>query len=140
MKVLTIRQPWAQLIAAGVKDVENRTWRTGVRGRIAIHSSAAPAKGADKEAVWDVLKRVHGGNLVAAGKSFLDLAYAPLGAIIATADLVDCVEESDSPWFFGPYGFVLRNVEKLEKPIPAKGKLWFWEFAVEGWKGESDGK
>lgn len=26
MKALTIRQPWADLIMAGVKDVENRTW------------------------------------------------------------------------------------------------------------------
>jgi hypothetical protein len=28
MKCLTIRQPWAELIAAGIKRVENRTWKT----------------------------------------------------------------------------------------------------------------
>ena len=27
MKALTIKQPWADLIIAGVKDIENRTWK-----------------------------------------------------------------------------------------------------------------
>ena len=34
MKILSIRQPWASLIVAGVKDVENRTWPMGYRGRV----------------------------------------------------------------------------------------------------------
>jgi hypothetical protein len=39
MKILSIRQPWASLIVAGVKDVENRTWPMRYRGRVLIHSS-----------------------------------------------------------------------------------------------------
>ena len=27
MKVLSIQQPWASLIVAGIKDIENRTWK-----------------------------------------------------------------------------------------------------------------
>jgi hypothetical protein len=26
MKILSLRQPWASLVASGAKDVENRTW------------------------------------------------------------------------------------------------------------------
>src|SRR3954452_3561016 len=38
MKALTIRQPWAALIMAGSKDVENRVRPTSFRGRLAIHA------------------------------------------------------------------------------------------------------
>jgi hypothetical protein len=38
LKALTIRQPWASLIIAGIKDVENRTWSTGYRGELVIHA------------------------------------------------------------------------------------------------------
>ena len=34
MKTLTIKQPWATLIAMGIKDIENRTWPTKFRGTI----------------------------------------------------------------------------------------------------------
>jgi hypothetical protein len=34
MKIISIRQPWASLIVSGLKDVENRTWRTRYRGRV----------------------------------------------------------------------------------------------------------
>lgn len=34
MKALTIKQPWASLIVHGIKDIENRTWRTDYRGPV----------------------------------------------------------------------------------------------------------
>jgi hypothetical protein len=37
MKVISIRQPWAELIVRGKKDIENRTWNTCYRGPLAIH-------------------------------------------------------------------------------------------------------
>ena len=38
-RALTIRQPWADLIMSGAKDVENRTWSTSYRGRLWIHAA-----------------------------------------------------------------------------------------------------
>ncbi|MCP4687042.1 MAG: ASCH domain-containing protein, partial [Desulfobacterales bacterium] len=38
MKALSIRQPWAWLIANGYKDIENRSWRTSFRGEFLIHA------------------------------------------------------------------------------------------------------
>ena len=41
MKTLSIQQPWASMICAGIKDVENRTWKPAeVPGRILIHASS----------------------------------------------------------------------------------------------------
>ena len=34
MKALSIRQPWSWLILHGGKDIENRSWRTNVRGPV----------------------------------------------------------------------------------------------------------
>ena len=38
MKALSIKQPWAWLIVNGFKDIENRTWRTKIRGEFLIHA------------------------------------------------------------------------------------------------------
>jgi hypothetical protein len=38
---LSIRQPWAWLVAHGWKNIENRTWPTGFRGRFLIHAAKA---------------------------------------------------------------------------------------------------
>lgn len=38
MKVLTIKQPWASLIALGEKHIETRSWKTKYRGTLLIHS------------------------------------------------------------------------------------------------------
>jgi hypothetical protein len=39
MKTLSVKQPYATLICAGIKRVENRTWTTDYRGRFLIHAS-----------------------------------------------------------------------------------------------------
>ena len=40
MKALSVKQPWASVLCAGIKDVENRTWQTkGAPGRILIHAT-----------------------------------------------------------------------------------------------------
>lgn len=40
MRALTIRQPWASLIATGAKTIETRPWRTDYRGPVLIHAGA----------------------------------------------------------------------------------------------------
>ena len=47
MKAITIKQPYATLIAEGLKEYEFRTWKTKYRGEILIHAG----KGIDKEAI-----------------------------------------------------------------------------------------
>ncbi len=38
MKALTLTQPWASLMALGVKRIETRSWYTSYRGEVVIHS------------------------------------------------------------------------------------------------------
>lgn len=51
----------------------------------------------------------------------------PLGKILGTVYLANCVTESDSRWFCGEYGFVLRDAIALAEPVVCAGGLGFWE-------------
>jgi len=119
LKVLTIRQPWASLIMAGIKDVENRTWSTKLRGRFLIHASAIV-----KRSAWGSFRvgRPDHDDFHHAS-AFIKSGGLPLGAILGTVELTDVVTESDSPWFVGPVGFTLANPQSFAEPIPESS---FW--------------
>lgn len=124
MKALTIKQPWAHLIALGIKDVENRTWRTHFRGRIYIHASAS------KPEYFKNLTLVQLHSLpVEAKENVVKRSYCT-SAIIGEVEIVDCIKDSKSIWAIeGSWHWVLKNAVMYEKPIPnVKGKLSFWEF------------
>jgi len=119
-KALSIRQPWAWLIVNGHKDIENRQWLTHYRGALLVHAAKGMTR--DEYAFGFVLAEENGIELPA----FEELE---LGGIVGRVDVVDCVNRDPSPWFFGDYGFVLKNAKPL--PFhPCKGKLGF--FQVEG--------
>ena len=125
MKALSIRQPWAWLILNAGKDIENRSWYTSVRGRVLIHAS----KGMTLAEYEDAIDTSY-----IIDKTFGELppfAVLDRGGIIGSVELVDCVKASKSRWFFGPYGFVLRNPVPL--PFrPLRGQLGFFEVPDNG--------
>ncbi len=41
-QTLSVKQPWAELIASGRKTIEMRTWRTSYRGELLIAASSSP--------------------------------------------------------------------------------------------------
>jgi hypothetical protein len=122
LKALTVKQPWASLIASGVKDVENRSWRTSYRGFVAIHSSARLEESEMQEAC-DLMS----GFVPRFSASLFRREHFPTGVVLGVGELVDCVDRSDSPWFVGEFGFVIRNVVGFAEPIPCRGALSFWD-------------
>ncbi len=115
-KALSLTQPMAWAIFNG-KDVENRTWPTKVRGRVMIHASQGFDK-AHYEFIW-----LNDSRLVCQLPPRSAFVH---GAIIGEVDIIDCVDKHDSPWFTGPYGFVLANPVLYADPIPCKGRLGFF--------------
>lgn len=125
MKALSIRQPWAWLILNAGKDIENRDWPARLRGRILIHAS----KGMTRDEYEDALDTAHAISRTHPFPSGLTLpAFDDLqrGGIVGSVEIVDCVRESASPWFFGEYGFVLKDPRSLPFQ-PYKGALGFFE-------------
>ena len=130
MKALSFKQPWAWLVFNG-KDVDNRNWRTNYRGRVCVHAS----KGWDAAGfTWLFLNREKLNWLNWWDRMMIDNAKneMPFGALVGEVDITDCVTQSDSPWFFGKYGFVLSNPIAYAKPIPYKGQLNIFEIILTG--------
>ncbi|MGI9360540.1 MAG: hypothetical protein ACR2O7_03085 [Parasphingorhabdus sp.] len=102
LKALSIKQPYPHHIFNDGKDVENRDWPTRGRGWIIIHAGVSKSELAISQ---------------------IDL---PRGGIVGLARIVDCVTEMDSCWFFGLYGFVLRDAFPVPL-IPCRGALGFFQ-------------
>ncbi len=132
MRALSLTQPWASLVCLGVKKIETRSWQTPYRGQLAIHA----AKGFPKDARAMCLKEPFKRVLMAAGiESVADL---PLGALLATVQLLDCIptgkvrsQISSEEYAFGDYSagrfaWILEDVQPLAVPVPAKGALGLW--------------
>ena len=119
MKALSIRQPWAYLIVHGVKDVENRTWRTNFRGSFLVQA----AMRFDEDGYRKICSSRRLQALLPKGFPHPDGFQR--GGIVGEAVMVDCVETHPSPWFNGPFGFVLDEQRPL-RFIPCRGMLSFF--------------
>lgn len=127
LPALSIRQPWAISILQGGKDIENRSWDTKFRGKFLIH--AAGKFTAEEVSAWRIFCDAQ--EIPMGWAKDLTIQGLKVRGIVGEADLVDVVTESTSPWFCGPYGFVLRNV----KPLPfvrCRGALGFFKPDYDG--------
>lgn len=132
MKALSIRQPWAWFVAQGLKPLENRNWETQFRGEFLIHASGGMTK-AECEDCFDLVRQIPEALKAGrdAGLSYDVLKKHHMGGFVGIAEVVGCVSESDSPWFFGKYGFEIANARPLAKIIPFKGQLGFFNVPEE---------
>jgi hypothetical protein len=168
MKAITLTQPWATLVAIGAKRIETRSWSTFYRGPLAIHAGKGLGKGGERahkalcgtEPFCSVLNeacKAHYDGLdksVGVLRAMAESPFMPMGAIIATCDLVGCVSteyikqvkmirmEGYPDWLwteqekaFGDYSdkrfaWLLADVKLLPTPIPYKGALSLWEASL----------
>lgn len=146
-KAISIKQPWAYLICAGIKDVENRTWPTKYRGRVYIHASAKSAcnNGCSSHLFTEQQMIAIKQSIPAhpdLDRDFQGNSFSPfffeeheLSAIIGHVDIVNCISKqrngkgSDSIWAEPDcFHWTLRNPVLFDKPIlNVKGKLSFWD-------------
>ena len=128
MKALSVRAPWWWAILVAGKDIENRDWNTNFRGRFLIHASKWYVHHEVVDDLWAIQRILKLDPPTEHPYQYL----VPFGGhIVGSVEIVDCVTDSDSPWFFGKYGFVLRNPQDFETPIPFKGALGFFDVPDE---------
>ncbi len=111
MKALTISQPWASLIAEGVKTIETRSRSTKYRGPLAIHAGKVGASFQTQleRDGWDALAEVYGEtdgeqlwHECAAGAGYQEgYRMPPFGAVIAMCELVSVVPSTEITWRVG---------------------------------------
>ena len=125
LKVLTLKQPWATLVAEGIKKYEFRSWKTNYRGKVLIHAGA----GIDKKEMENFKN--------------LNLKF-PSKRILAEVELEDCLELNDelnkkliaekniaygSKYRTG-YAWKLTNSKKINYDKEIKGQLGLWNIDI----------
>lgn len=125
MKVLTLKQPWASLVANGYKVYEFRSWKTKYRGEILIHAGC----GVDKE--WMKKVKDYG----------IDF---PKKKILCKIVLEDCILIDDEfnkminmmdENVYGRkkrdgYAWKIGRVTKVEIPEVINGQLGLWNYDI----------
>lgn len=137
MKTLSVQQPWASLIAAGIKDVENRTWQPKqLPGRILIHASKKCTLRSLSNEPVEWMQEIFNEQLFGNLPDFVDM---PDGAIIgyATVERVD-KDSANSVWAAGEsddenlYYWHLTDAHLFDEPITGvKGKLHLWDYDLD---------
>jgi len=124
MKALSIRQPWAELIVRGIKDVENRSWSTEHRGPLAIHAARTFYFNLDDKAEreeWENLRDDYG----------LDKDKLVYGALVGTVEVVEVTKQVKSKWHVqGSWGWYVMDAKRLAKPVPKRGMPGLYEVGI----------
>jgi hypothetical protein len=118
---LSVKQPWADLLIRGYKDVENRGWYTDHRGPLLIQSTATPDR--------------HGYNSLKRNGKFKHYLLPNINSyikqsLIGIVNVVDCTSKSASEWAdgFSKWFWEVTDVIEFSKPIFCKGKLSLWKY------------
>ena len=145
IRVITLTQPWASLVAHGLKRFETRSWATAYRGPLAIHA----AKGFPRECRDLCSTEPFAEALTSISIARFD--QLPRGAVLATVMLCGCFEMGSllapctadllasfkvptwpesafGDFMRGRFAWYLDHLERLAEPIPAKGALGLWEW------------
>ena len=151
MKIITVWQPYASLIAIGMKPFEFRGWAPPasiVGQRIGIHAAARKVRPHEISEIiaqvqaspWDVC--LHDGVLPWLEQVLREPESLPLSAIVCTAELWTPENGLDVSrrwgWRGGDgqergaanYAWPMQNVRPLVSPIEAKGRQGFWDHEV----------
>lgn len=119
---ISMHQPWASLLVAGIKQHEGRSWYTPVRGRLWIASTAKPVLKEDIEMMEKFYKQYYDDPNLAFPTQY------PSGVVLGYVTLDDCLPqeeyqkthiggESDSPFVF-----ICKHPQALPILFPIKGQ------------------
>jgi hypothetical protein len=130
MKALSGYAEWFWLLAVNIKDVENRSWpipRTmALPAKILLHASKTKTPYCEMELIEEELT-------VEQLKQFKSVNFNDLrGKIIGEITITKQVEGDNLAfpelnWYWGPFGFLVKDGILWPEPIPWRGSLGFFE-------------
>lgn len=147
MRGLSLTQPYASLVALGVKRFETRSWSTSYRGPLAIHAAKGLSPVGGRRGLAQLCGRPHCWEALSGQHTFAP-ALLPRGAIVAVASLTVVHRTEDVRHSLGPdherelafgdfgdgrYAWRLDDVVALPQPIACRGALGLWTLPEELW-------
>lgn len=135
---------------AGIKKVETRSFKTNIRGRIGIHASLTFNKVTEEMQPYILQACEHYGSDIVDGRPLWKLPAYP-GYILGTVEVMDCIQAGDwieanrmkaghedyeREYVLGDlstdrFAWILKDPRPFLLPIPARGRLGFWEANLE---------
>lgn len=106
MKTISLKQPWANLVACGKKTIETRKWKTDYRGDFVICSSKKP-------------------NIYPAGYALCIVELYDIRPMRKTDQKVVCIKI-----YPGAFSWFLRNLRRIKPPISVKGSLGTFDLKL----------
>jgi hypothetical protein len=130
LRAVSILQPWAALVVAGVKRFETRGWHTAHRGPLAVHAGLRLSRAARtlcrSDPVAELLR----------GAGWPDSDRLPRGFVLGVVELVSCrrveelppevltdIERALGDFRPGRWAWEFRNPQPLTVPVAARGRL-----------------
>jgi PREDICTED: similar to MGC83197 protein len=117
---LSVRQPYASLIIAGIKLHEGRNWYTSYRGRVWIHASSRVATSSEINSVKTSF------SFICKEDNFLK--DYPCSLLLGCVDLEDCLpreqyfERYSNGYMDSNYVIIFKNPQPLKTKLPMKAK------------------
>ncbi|KAM4035637.1 activating signal cointegrator 1-like [Anomaloglossus baeobatrachus] len=126
---LSMHQPWASLLVAGIKRVEGRSWYSAHRGRLWIAAAAknpSPQEISELETSYRVLLHKD----VKFPKDY------PTSCLLGCVEVVDCLPNEQfkeqysslSQESASPFVFICTNPQELLIKFPIKGQHKIWKL------------
>jgi hypothetical protein len=106
IKAISLKQPWANLVASGKKTIETRTWKTSYRGPLLIVSSKKPP-------------------IEPAGNALAVADLVDCRPMTKADEKKACIK-----LFPGAYAWILKDTRRI-KPFPLRGSLGLLTVIVE---------
>lgn len=137
MKAITIKQPWASMIANGLKSIETRShtrFKNLLGRRVAIHAGLATDKN-----FWSYERFFPEEKKHLISKVWSEESEQMAGMVLATAKVYDIKKLSyqhnrfaltDCGMHRELTGLFLTEIYKLQHPIFMRGKLGLWDFEL----------
>jgi len=105
-KAISLKQPWANLVASGEKTVETRKWKTDYRGDLVICSSQKP-------------------KIYPAGYALCIVELYHIEPMKKEHERKACIKV-----YQGAYAWFLRNIRPIKPIIPVKGQLGIFQISL----------
>lgn len=131
VRVLSIRQPWLELILAGRKTVEVRSWNTAFRGTLLLHANQHVPTRRELDHVFDDITEVLGGYKAAIYHLVYGTEWEMRTGLVLGCARVAAVRPYTSPLRFRglypvgvegeAFAWELTDVERIEPGLPWVG-------------------
>lgn len=125
---LSMHQPWASLLVAGIKKHEGRSWYTGHRGRLWIASTAKPVNPDETKELEEFYRNHYKDEILKFPSQY------PSSVLLGCVNVTDCLPQEEYRKIYpggeseSPFVFICESPQELPIRFPIKGMQKICKF------------